>query len=251
MEFNFLKNPAVIKLFDLFESNNRKIYVVGGAVRNALLGIESTDFDFATTTKPDEVVEILKNNNIPVDLKGLKFGCVTANIDNTKIDITTFRKDCYKNGSRFPTIEYSTRIADDYNRRDFTVNALYVDRTGRIIDLGTGLEDLKKGVLKFIIHPKKSIYFDPLRVFRYFRFCSLYFHKNFDRRSLEVSISKLHKARKSISRQRVQEEIDKILAGEGADVILNVWRHYGILYELDGYIDNTKLEMIRSANNEH
>lgn len=249
MEFSFLQNPSVIKLFDLFESNNKKIYAVGGAVRDSLLGIEPTDFDFATVTKPDKVIEILKNNNIPVDLKGLKFGCVTANIDNMKFDITTFRKDYYTNGSRFPVIEYSNKMADDYNRRDFTINAIYVDRTGQIIDLGTGMEDFKNGVLKFILHPKKSIFFDPLRVFRYFRFCSLYFHKNFDRRSLEVSISKLHKARKSVSRQKVQEEINKILSGKGADVILNIWRRYGILYELDGYIDDSRLEMIRGINN--
>lgn len=250
MEFSFLKNPSVLKIFNLFESENAKIYMVGGAVRNELLGIKATDFDFATPLKPDDVVKILSKEKIPMDLKGIKFGCVTAIVDDIKMDITTFRKELYTKKTRFPKIEYSTKISDDYIRRDFTVNAIYVDATGKIIDLGEGLEDLKNGVLKFIIHPKKSIYFDPLRLFRYFRFCSLYFYKNFDKRSLEFCLSRFQKIRKDISRYKIKEEMNKILSGDGVNVILNIWRDSGLLYELDTYLDRNQLDLTRGIKNE-
>ena len=242
VEFEFLKNPSVIKLFDLFEKENKRLYIVGGAVRDALLGKKINDIDFATATKPDKVLQILQDNNIEVDLKGMKFGTVRAIIDDEKFDITTFRKDSYVRGSRFPEVVYSKKLRDDFSRRDFTLNAIYVDRFGRIIDLGGGLEDLKNGVVKFIMKPKKSVFLDCLRILRYFRFCSLYFYNNFDEDSLNACLSKFYRVT-SLPKKKIKYELAKILQGEGADIIIDIWRKNDILYDMDLYIDEVKLEM--------
>ncbi|MGN0929582.1 MAG: hypothetical protein ACI4N3_02990 [Alphaproteobacteria bacterium] len=243
MEFKFLQNPSVIKLFDLFESENKKIYVVGGAVRNSLLGEQTNDIDFATSTKPEDVLQILQNNNIETDLKGMKFGTISAIINDEKFDITTFRKDYYARGSRFPEIICSKKIRDDFVRRDFTVNAIYVDRIGRTIDLGGGLEDLEKGILKFIINPRKSIYFDPLRILRYFRFCSLYFYNNFDEASLTACILKFARVKKTLPKKKIKYELSKMLDGKGFEIILDIWRKNDIIYDINEYIDEVKIEM--------
>ena len=243
MEFEFLKNPSVVRLFDLFEKENKRLYIVGGAVRNAMLGKEINDIDFATATKPDDVLQILLKNNIEVDVKGMKFVTITAMMDCQRFDITTFRKDTYARGSRFPEIICSKKLRDDFIRRDFTVNAIYIDRTGRIIDLGNGVEDLKNGVVKFIIKPKKSVFLDPLRILRYFRFCSLYFYNNFDEPSLRACLTKLNKIRRLLPRKKIKSELAKILQGEGCDIILDIWRKNDAISNIEECITEVKFEM--------
>lgn len=238
MEFNFLQNPSVIKLFDLFEQEDCRLYVVGGAVRDAFLGIKTNDIDFATPVKPEKVLEMLQSHNIEVDLKGIKFGTISANIDGEKFDITTFRNDNYARGSRFPEIVCSKKIRDDFIRRDFTINAIYVDRIGRIIDFGNGVEDLKNGIVKFIISPRKSIFFDPLRILRYFRFCSLYFYKNFDEASLKACIDKFFRIKKALPKKKIKYEMKKILEGDGAKIILDIWEKNNILPDMLEYMED-------------
>lgn len=248
VEFKFLQNPSVIKLFDLFESENKKIYIVGGAVRNSLLGEQTNDIDFATSTKPEDVLKILQYNDIAVDLKGMPYGTISVIINNEKFDITTFRKDYYVRGSRFPEIICSKKIRDDFVRRDFTVNAIYVDRIGRTIDLGGGLDDLEKGLVKFIINPRKSIYFDPLRILRYFRFCSLYFYNNFDEASLRACISKFPRIRKTLSKKKIKYELSKMLDSKGFEIILDIWRKNDIICNIEDCIEEVKMEV--GKNNE-
>lgn len=243
MEFEFLKNPLVVKLFDLFEKENKRLYIVGGAVRNAMLGKEINDIDFATATKPDEVLQILLKNNIEVDVKGMQFGTITAMINDERFDITTFRKDTYARGSRFPEIICSKKLRDDFIRRDFTINAIYIDRTGRIIDLGNGIEDLKNGIVKFIIKPKKSVFLDPLRILRYFRFCSLYCYNNFDEASLKACLTRLNKIKRLLPRKKIKYELAKILQGEGRDIILDIWRKNDVISNIEECITEVKFEM--------
>ena len=238
MKFNFLENPSVIKLFTMFEKENNRLYVVGGAVRDEFLGIKTNDIDFATATRPEKVLEILNANNIEVNLKGMKFGTISATIDDEKFDITTFRKDSYARGSRFPEIVCSKKIRDDFIRRDFTINALYVEKFGRVIDLGGGVEDLEKGIVKFIISPRKSVFFDPLRILRYFRFCSLYFYENFDDASLRACIDKFQRVIRAVPRKRIKEEVKKILAGPGAEVIVDIWKKNDIMVDIVEYIED-------------
>lgn len=237
MDFDFLHNKIVLDLFDLFYNDKERLYVVGGAVRNALWGIENNDIDFATSTKPQKVLDILTHNNIQVDLKGFHYGTISALIDNQKFDITTFRKDHYFRGSRFPQIICSKKIRDDFVRRDFTVNALYVDKFSRIIDLDNGLLDIQNKIIRFIINPKRSVFFDPLRILRYFRFCSLYCFENFHQPSLDICIKKFHKVFKTLPYKRIKNELDLILSAPGSNIILDIWQKNDILDSVKLFIE--------------
>ncbi len=237
MDFKFLHNKNVLDLFNLFYDDKERLYVVGGAVRNELWNVENNDIDFATSTKPKKVLDILSYNKIEVDLKGMHYGTISAIIDNQKFDITTFRKDHYFRGSRFPQIICSKKILDDYKRRDFTINALYVDKFSRIIDLGSGMNDIENKIVKFIINPKRSVFFDPLRILRYFRFCSLYCYENFDDASLNICCQKFDKVLKVLSHKRIQSEIDLILKGNGAKIILDIWDRHGIIQQMKPFIE--------------
>ena len=119
-----LKIPNdVIKIHKAFKKNGKKLYVVGGAVRDAILGKSPKDFDVATDAKPDEVEKIAKDNGIPTKLVGKRFGVVIWIINGEEYEVATFRKDIGK-GRRPDRVDY-TDIHGDVKRRDLTVNALF------------------------------------------------------------------------------------------------------------------------------
>ena len=123
---------------------------VGGCVRNALWGEPVEDIDLACTLEPDAVVEALKAANIRYVPTGIAHGTVTAVIDGTPFEITSLRRDVATDGRR-ATVAYTTDWAEDAQRRDLTMNALYADRSGKVFDpTGQGLEDLKARKFRFV-----------------------------------------------------------------------------------------------------
>ena len=159
----------VKKIHKAFKKNGKKLYVVGGAVRDAILGKSPKDFDVATDAKPDEVIKIAKDNGIETKLVGKRFGVVIWIINGVEYEVATFRKDIGK-GRRPDRVDY-TDIHGDVKRRDLTVNALFYDIDRKeIVDLVGGIEDLKKKKIRTVGKAKERFDEDPLRKLRALRF---------------------------------------------------------------------------------
>lgn len=164
-----LLTDATFKIFDALQNQVR---LVGGCIRDALLNRPISDIDMATPLKPQEVMRLLSEKNIRWIPTGLKHGTITALIANQSFEITTLRTDLKTNG-RHALVKYSTSYEQDARRRDFTINALYMDAAGVITDYVGGLKDLHAKIVRFIGDPFKRIQEDYLRILRYFRFWSI------------------------------------------------------------------------------
>ncbi len=250
MKFKFLKNKYLKKLFNLFEKQGEQLYVVGGAIRDSLLDNPVYDIDLATTMLPEKMMEMFEKNGLRHDAPGIKFGTVRTFFANEKFEITTFRQDTYEKikkkqkfyFSRYPKVKFITDPYIDAQRRDFTINAIYVDEKGNIIDPLNGLEDFKNGIVKFIGNPLDSVDQDPFRILRYFRICAANFYKNFDEVALSVCIANFDKTFK-LNKRKFMDEYNKIMAYRGRFIILNKWEEFGILKQIEEFVKKISEEI--------
>ena len=156
-----------LDLASLYEENGFSLYLIGGTSRDILLGLPCRDYDFVTDATPKEEKAFL----LQADYTFAKFGSVKVTFEDVKIDVTTLRKEEGYEDYRHPRkIVFVRDLQEDSLRRDFTVNAIYIDRNGNVIDFHNGMEDLQKKVLRFIGDPWKRIEEDPLRIIRGERF---------------------------------------------------------------------------------
>lgn len=164
-----MKPEIFTKLAKIFNDNNHRLFMIGGTTRDYLLGLELFDFDFVTDATPDEIKTFLPDANYTFE----KFGSVRVKVDGIKADITTLRVEENYEDFRHPgKIRFVKTIEEDYVRRDFTINAIYMDENEKIIDPSNGLEDLKNHKIRFIGEPEKRIIEDPLRILRAKRFAN-------------------------------------------------------------------------------
>lgn len=202
---------SVKKLHELFKLNGKKLYVVGGAVRDFLSGDKPKDFDLATDALPDEVLSIL-GRKYRTNLQGKAFGVVVVYTEDepTGMEIATFREDLYdgKLGkTRNPDVIFTT-IDKDVLRRDLSINGLFYDLDKReITDLVGGISDLENKIVRMIGDPKLRIQEDPLRIMRVMRFAFRYGFQIDDDTKLAIKENK--HLLKNISRERIWEEIKK------------------------------------------
>ena len=162
-----MRIEALDFLKDVFSKNGFHLYVVGGTVRDFLLGKEITDLDFVTDATPEEEMKFIPE----ADFTFKKFGAVRYPYKGKHIDITTLRQEGEYNDSRHPSkVTFVKDPKLDYVRRDFTINAMYLDEEYKVIDFSSGQEDLKKKLIRFIGDPAKRIEEDPLRIARAERF---------------------------------------------------------------------------------
>lgn len=158
-----------IELADLFAKHGFALYMIGGTSRDYLLGREVLDYDFVTDATPDEMHEFLDR----ADYTFAKFGTIRMNYRKEKVDIVTLRIEGEYVDFRHPKhIKYVRDIKLDYIRRDFTINALYIDRDFAVHDFAGGLDDLKNGIIRLIGEPDKRLIEDPLRILRAERFAA-------------------------------------------------------------------------------
>ena len=160
-----------LEIFDnlstLFNKNGFRLYIIGGTSRDLLLGEDVDDYDFVTDATPSEMKEFLPDANYRFE----KYGTVRLKIDGFHIDITTLRKESSYVDARHPLeIEFTKSLDEDYKRRDFTINAIYIDENYNVIDKCGGVSDLNDGVIRFIGDPLTRIKEDPLRIIRAERF---------------------------------------------------------------------------------
>lgn len=201
--------------------------IVGGAVRDAILGVVNYDIDIATNLLPEQVTDILSTANIKVIPTGIKYGTVTALLNNEKFEITTLRKDIKCDG-RHTEVIFTDDFMEDATRRDFTINALsYCPFEHRIYDYFGGIDDLRESKVIFIGQPFKQIEEDFLRILRFFRF-SCYYARQLDRNGLDACI-KLQENLKLLSKERVKWEMDKLIISDNSPNILQQMFDNGIL----------------------
>lgn len=203
----------VKSLMIIVEKAGYEIRIVGGCLRDWLAFKKTPhDVDFTTTAKPNQIKQIFAGTSFkPLDTTAENFGCVmvVSNDTGTVYEITTLRSDINPNG-RHTEVEYISDFEQDANRRDFTVNALSMDLSGKIYDYFGGLDDIKNSIIKFVGKPEDRICEDFLRIMRYYRFKALFNTRSIDEKS-EEACEKLMYSLNRLSKERFTMELIKYL----------------------------------------
>ena len=219
---------SAIKVLNKLNSNNYKAYIVGGFVRDYLLGIESNDIDITTNAKPKEILNIFED----AELSSKDYGTVVVTKNGFRFEITTFRKDINYKDHRHPDeIVYIDDLYDDLLRRDFTINTICMDENKEIVDLLNGRNDLKEGIIKTVGDSDIRFEEDALRILRAIRFsASLNFKLSDD---IDSSINKNKHLLKEISYNRKRDELDKMFTSNNVGLCIKLLLKYKLDEELE------------------
>ena len=245
--YPWMRSKNVTKLFEAFPKDSLRF--VGGCVRNSVLGVDVGDVDLATTLDPEAVTTLLKSSGIKYAPTGIDHGTVTAVLNSLPYEITSLRKDVETDGRR-AVVSYTQDWAEDAQRRDLTMNALYADYEGTIYDpTGQGLDDIKALKFRFVGEADSRIKEDFLRILRFFRFLAYYGG------AAKVDASALKACRenksglKKLSAERVWTELKKTLSARDPSRALHIMLTNDILETIlreasnvDGLMRLVKLE---------
>lgn len=203
-------------------------FVVGGAVRDLVLGKEPQDVDFATPLRPEEVIAAAEAAGIRAFPKGAAFGVVSLLIDGREYEVASFRTEWYGEDAHRPEgVRLGASLEEDLARRDFTINAMAMTPDGEIIDPFGGREDLARGVIRAVGDPAERFAEDALRLFRACRFAARYGFK-IEERTLAAMPGAAHRVA-GISVERVRDELEKTLLAPHASVGLRYLAESGLL----------------------
>jgi poly(A) polymerase len=221
----------IISLAEIFRSQQKQLYMVGGTVRDALLHRqEVADADLATDAHPDEIKRLVAPTRpSAVVLVGERFGTVRLHYTTSIVEITTFRTERYNAESRKPEVCFGDSLEEDLSRRDFTINALARDPlNGHIIDLYNGRQDLESHILRAVgREPDKRFDEDPLRLLRAVRFAAQ-LDFTIEPATQEAILRQAAKLQK-ISRERIRDEMNKLLLSRHPDKGLNLLVELGLM----------------------
>jgi len=215
----------LIGFSQVFHRQGYVVYLVGGAIRNLLMGLPAKDFDFATDATPQEVSRLFRR----VVPTGIKHGTVTVLFDNESYEVTTFRIDgAYKDHRHPGEVSFSRDLAADLGRRDFTINGMALDlNSGELVDLHGGKQDLQARLVRAIGDPSERFSEDALRIVRLFRFASQYgfsVEENTRKAALKCSPNLA-----SISMERLRDEFLKTIGGLSPEQVWDDLERCGIL----------------------
>ncbi|XP_019284291.2 CCA tRNA nucleotidyltransferase 1, mitochondrial isoform X1 [Panthera pardus] len=228
-EFQSLFTEGLKSLTDLFVKENHELRIAGGAVRDLLSGVKPQDVDFATTATPAQMKEMFQSAGIRmINNKGEKHGTITARLHEENFEITTLRIDVVTDG-RHAEVEFTTDWQKDAERRDLTINSMFLGFDGTLFDYFSGFEDLKNKKVRFVGHAKQRIQEDYLRILRYFRFYGRIVDKpgDHDPETLEA-IAENAKGLAGISGERIWVELKKILIGNHVNHLINLIYDLGV-----------------------
>jgi poly(A) polymerase/tRNA nucleotidyltransferase (CCA-adding enzyme) len=225
----WLSDPDAQAVCDAVTDGGHAIYFVGGCVRNALLGVADSDVDMSTNALPERVMALAARAGLKAVPTGVEHGTVTVVSGGKGFEVTTFRRDVETDGRR-AVVAFSDSILDDALRRDFTMNALYADAQGRVIDPLEGLVDLRARRVRFIEDAAQRIREDYLRTLRYFRFCAWYADpvEGFDPEAL-AAIAAHTDGLESLSAERIGAELTKLLTAPDPAPAVAAMRQTGVL----------------------
>jgi poly(A) polymerase len=233
----WLTSGPTARVLGLLNGNGEEARVVGGAVRNALLGIPTGDIDIATTALPAEVIRRARAAGIKSVPTGVDHGTVTLVVDSQPFEVTTLRQDTETFG-RKAKVAFGRDWVRDAERRDFTINGLSVDAGGVIHDHVGGYDDLVAGRVRFIGDPNQRIAEDYLRILRFFRMHAAYGHGEPDRAGyLACIVARAGLA--TLSAERVRMEMLKLMIAEGAAEALVAMADGGLLLSIFGGVAYT------------
>ncbi|MBX5489992.1 MAG: HD domain-containing protein [Chloroflexi bacterium] len=222
-------NPALTALAERFRAAGYECFLVGGAVRDALLGRETTDIDLATNAEPPAVKALLQASGAEaVWAVGERFGTIGAKLAGLHVEVTTYRAEEYTPGSRKPVVRFGQTLEGDLARRDFTINAIAQDlRTGALIDPFGGQADLQARLVRAVGDPDERFAEDPLRLLRAVRFVA-----QLDFRlepATAAAIERRAAALRDISQERIAQEMHKLLVARRAGLGLRLLCDLGLM----------------------
>ncbi len=236
------ESPVVAKVARAFADTGHELAIVGGPVRDALLGRPTHDLDFTTDARPDEILRIVTPISSAQWDIGRAFGTIGARVAGEQVEITTFRADSYDGTTRKPTVEFGDSLEGDLTRRDFSVNAMALRVPSRtLVDPTGGVEDLLRGILRTPIDPRVSFGDDPLRMLRAARFCSqLGFEV--DAATL-AAITELRATLSIVSPERIQSELVRLLGTSDPVRGIRVLVETGLIEEFLPEVPALRLEV--------
>ena len=230
---------SALKLLKELTSHDYKAYIVGGFVRDYLLGRESQDIDVCTNATPKEIKEVFEDSFLPTE----DYGSVVVNKYGVRFEITTFRKEFSYQDHRKPVeIQYIDDLYQDLLRRDFTINAICIDENGEVIDFLGGRDDLERKLIRTIGDAADRFQEDALRILRAIRFATvLDFQLD---SSVSSAILETRHLLSELSYQRKKEELDKIFASGHADKGIDLL----LQYHLDKNLELEKLSQVENTD---
>ncbi|KAJ6668258.1 hypothetical protein lerEdw1_015635 [Lerista edwardsae] len=232
-EFQSLFTPGLKSVAELFDKAKYELRIAGGAVRDLLNGMTPQDVDFATTATPTQMKEMFQTAGVRmINNRGEKHGTITARLHEQNFEITTLRIDLITDG-RHAEVEFTTDWEKDAERRDLTINSMFLGLDGTLYDYFNGYEDLKNNKVRFVGQANQRIQEDYLRILRYFRFYGRIAQRLDDHepKTLEA-IKENAKGLAGISGERIWVELKKMLVGNHVNHLVH------LMYDLDvaGYI---------------
>lgn len=228
-EFQSLFTDGLKSLTELFVKEKHELRIAGGAVRDLLNGVKPQDVDFATTATPAQMKDLLQAAGVRlINNKGERHGTITARLHEENFEITTLRIDVVTDG-RHAEVEFTTDWQKDAERRDLTINSMFLGFDGTLFDYFNGYEDLKNKKVRFVGHAKQRIQEDYLRILRYFRFYGRIVDKpgDHDPDTLEA-IAENAKGLAGISGERIWVELKKVLVGNHVNHLIQLIYDLGV-----------------------
>ena len=229
LKTDWIENADTQRVCAILLAAGYECYFVGGCVRNALLNKPVNDIDISTNARPERVIELAESAGLKSIPTGIKHGTVTVISGHTPYEITTYRRDVETDG-RHAIVEFSGEIKEDALRRDFTMNALYADARGVVIDPLNGLPDLISHRLRFIESADQRIKEDYLRIMRFFRFHAWYGNPNqgIDPDGLAACAANLA-GLETVSKERIGSELKKLLTAPDPSPSIAAMQVSGVL----------------------
>ncbi len=229
IDSEWIKNQSLQNILQILKKADHNAYLVGGCVRNSILNFPVNDIDISTDARPEETLDLFNIGSFKAAPTGFSHGTVTVVSEGIPYQITTMRSDQNTDG-RHADVSFSDNITKDAERRDFTINALYADPTGKIIDPIGGLKDFQPLRIKFIGNANNRIQEDYLRILRFFRFHAQFADlvADFERDALDA-IKDNQNGLKFLSKERVWNELQKILLSKNPSRALSEMSKIGVL----------------------
>jgi tRNA nucleotidyltransferase/poly(A) polymerase len=227
---DLLRRPGVVRVLGVLDGDGEETRIVGGAVRNTLLGRPVADVDLATTALPDVTVDRARNAGLKPIPTGIEHGTVTVLVEGVPFEVTTLREDIETDG-RHAVVRFGRDFAADARRRDFTINALSLGRDGQIHDDVGGMADLAAKRVRFIGSARERIREDYLRLLRFFRFHAEYGEDEIDADGLSAAIGE-REGLAILSAERVRAEFLKLLAARRVSETIALLSETGLLQRL-------------------
>jgi tRNA nucleotidyltransferase/poly(A) polymerase len=229
---DWLTRRATVAVLEALTAEGHKVRIVGGAVRNALMGEPVNDIDMATDARPETVMALAARAGLKAVPTGLPHGTVTVVSAHAPYEVTTLRKDVETFG-RHARVDFTDDWAADAKRRDFTINALFCEADGSVVDLVGGLDDLAARRVRFIGSAVDRIREDYLRILRFFRFTATYGNGAIDGDGLAACLAE-RAGLKQLSGERIHTELKRLLTARKALPTLDVMLGHGLLVDIVG-----------------